>query len=351
MAKTGRPRRGPWFRKSDQCYYTTFNGQQQNLGSDETQAWKQYSDLMAGREPVISSSRRTVAKLIDEFLEWTKQNRAERTYEWYRDHLRRFFQRIGPRLRVADLKPYHVSQWLTADYAGHSSSNRHGAIRSVQRALNWAVKEGYIVVNPVAKMEKPTPRPRETTITDQQFRQMLGLAKGLEFKDYIEFMRETGARPFEVRTVEARHFDGEKLIFEKINSKGERYNRVVYLNPRAQEIIERLVRDHPTGPLFRNSKGRPWTRNSVRCRFRRLKDKLSIPELCATTLRHTWATDSLRNGIDSTTASILMGHRDPATLARNYQHLTKDHDYLKDAARRARDGENREPNPGPRTPE
>jgi integrase len=245
MAKTGRPRRGPWFRKSDQCYYTTFNGKQQNLGSDETQAWKQYSDLMAGREPVISSSRRTVAQLIDEFLEWTKQNRAERTYEWYRDHLRRFFQRIGPRLRVADLKPYHVSRWLTADYAGHSSSNRHGAIRSVQRALNWAVKEGYIVVNPVAKMEKPTPRPRETTITGQQFTEMLRLANGQEFKDYIAFMRETGARPFEVRTVEAHHFDGEKLVFEKINSKGERYNRVVYLNPRAQEIIERLVRDHP----------------------------------------------------------------------------------------------------------
>ncbi len=60
---------------------------------------------------------------------------------------------------------------------------------------------------------------------------------------------------------------------------------------------------------------------------------MGIPGLCATTLRHSWATNALKNGMDSTTASILMGHRDPATLIRNYQHLTQDTDYLQKAAK------------------
>ena len=52
-------------------------------------------------------------------------------------------------------------------------------------------------------------------------------------------------------------------------------------------------------------------------------------------LRHSWATNALRNGIDSLTVAILMGHRDPSTLARTYQHLCHNPNHLLAEARRA----------------
>lgn len=165
---------------------------------------------------------------------------------------------------------------------------------------------------------------------------MVGYVDNQGFRDYLNFMWETGCRPQEIRIIEHRHRDIERVILEASNSKGERYNRVIYLNDVAREIFERL--QDRTGPIFRNSQDNPWTANSVRCRFRKLKVRMDIPKLCANTLRHSWATNALKNGMDTTTASILMGHRDPSTLIRNYQHLAKDREYLANASKEARKG-------------
>ena len=52
-------------------------------------------------------------------------------------------------------------------------------------------------------------------------------------------------------------------------------------------------------------------------------------------LRHSWATNALKNGIDALTVAILMGHRDPSTLARTYQHLSHNPEHMLSEARRA----------------
>ena len=234
---------------------------------------------------------------------------------------------LGTALLVSTFRPYHIERWLQADYPGLSANYRRCAIRAIQRVMSWAVSSGYIQASPIARMEKPRQEVRETVITEEQFQKMLATTSDEQFRDYLLFMYETGCRPQEIRIIEAHHFDGEKIILEKRNSKGKRFCRVIYLTPKALEIVKRSISENPAGPIFRNSKGQPWAKNSVRCRFRVLKRELGIDDLCATVIRHLWATDVLQKGMDTTTASILMGHRDPATLARNYAHLTQNHDY------------------------
>lgn len=51
-------------------------------------------------------------------------------------------------------------------------------------------------------------------------------------------------------------------------------------------------------------------------------------------LRHSWATRALQQGIDSLTVSILMGHKDPGTLAKVYQHLSLNPTHLLSELRR-----------------
>lgn len=53
------------------------------------------------------------------------------------------------------------------------------------------------------------------------------------------------------------------------------------------------------------------------------------------TLRHSWATNALERGLDALTVAVLMGHRDPSTLAKVYQHLSHNPTYLLEQARRA----------------
>ncbi|MDA7980892.1 MAG: tyrosine-type recombinase/integrase, partial [Pirellulales bacterium] len=52
-------------------------------------------------------------------------------------------------------------------------------------------------------------------------------------------------------------------------------------------------------------------------------------------LRHSWATQALKRGVDPLTVAILMGHQDPSMLARVYQHLSLSPDHLLNQANRA----------------
>lgn len=38
-------------------------------------------------------------------------------------------------------------------------------------------------------------------------------------------------------------------------------------------------------------------------------------------LRHSWATNVMKRGVDALTVAILMGYKDPSQLAKTYQHL------------------------------
>jgi len=264
------------------------------------EALERYHSVQANRAEDTPAALMTVAQIADEFLEWNLQNRAERTYEWYKRFLKPFVGNIGTNLRVSTLKPHHVDRWVKADYAKAKNNTRRNAIRAVDRCMNRAVKSGYFDANPIKGMERPPQESRETVISEEQYRQALQVTSDDNFRDFLTFLWETGCRAEEIVLLEAKHFDGELLTLTKKDSKGKKYNRVIYLNDESLEIVRRLAERYPNGPLFRNSKENAWNKNSIKCRFRLLKRELGIPDLCATTFRHTWATDVLTQGMDTT---------------------------------------------------
>ena len=137
--------------------------------------------------------------------------------------------------------------------------------------------------------------------------------------------------------VERRHFDEEntRLVFSVNDSKGKQRNRVIYLNETALEIVKRLCKQHSSGPIYRNSRGEPWNRNSIRLRFRKFKTKLGIPDLCSTAIRHVFTTEALKNGVNPVALAELLGHTSTAMISRHYSHLFQNPDYLREQAKKA----------------
>ena len=88
------------------------------------------------------------------------------------------------------------------------------------------------------------------------------------------------------------------------------------------------------GPLFRNHRGRPWTKDALGHRCRALAKKLGF-HICPYAIRHTFATDAIIRGVDVVTISELMGHRNLNCLSRIYQHVKKRSDFLRDALKKA----------------
>ncbi len=159
-----------------------------------------------------------------------------------------------------------------------------------------------------------------------------------DFLDLLVVLKESGARPQELRLAEAKHFDreGRRLYFPKPIKKvrGEQRERIIRLEGRAFEIVQRLALKYPNGPLFRNERRNAWTKNALNWRCKRLREKLGF-RICPYALRHTFCTDALTRGVDPLTVAELMGHRDGQMVMRVYQKISKRDDHLRDALKRA----------------
>jgi integrase len=315
-----------WYREQTKTYYCTIAGKQHSLGKDEEEAKDRYEFLL-GAEGIQGIVR--VDDLLDKYLDFVSKNRSKKTYRTYRDFIKSFNNSIRAGLLVVDLKPLHVQNWLDSQTRwGSTSKNR--AITTLKTSLNWAIEQGYISVSPIARMKKPRAQIRETVITTKQWNKIGKTVKDRAFRDFLMILKETGCRPQEARFVEASHIRGSAWVFNKIDSKGQRYNRVVHLSTRANRITKRLMEKHPTGKLFRDIRGKPWTSNAIICRFRRLSEKLGT-RIFAYSFRHTFATRALEKGVDSVTVGTLMGHRDTSMVSRVYGHISGNRKLLRNA--------------------
>lgn len=210
-----------------------------------------------------------------------------------------------------------------------SSTAKHGAVTVVQRMLNRAVENEYLDRNPIKGMKKPKAKRRDVIYTPQQWAQIQEHTDE-RLADLLDFLFLTGCRPLEARIVEARHQHDDPIIFPADESKGEHEPRVIYLVPNARSILDRLSKQHPTGPLFRNSLDKPWTKNAVVLRLTRISKKVGF-RVIAYGAGH----NALTAGVDSTAVGHLMGHKDTTMVHPVYGHLTKNPDFLREQAKRA----------------
>jgi integrase/recombinase XerD len=325
----------PWFRKERQAWFVQVGRQHVNLGADKTKALEQYHALMSQpQKPRVKAD--SVVNVIDLFLDWCQKHRAPETYEWYQSRLQLFVKTIPPELKTSLLRPFHVQQWIDG-YEDLSSGSKRNHCRSVQRAMRWAEQQGYIDRSPIAYMEKPAAGKRDMVVSKAEFDQILENTKDRAFRDLLIVSWESGCRPQESLVVEARHVDLEntRWVFPPKEEKMGRVPRIVYLTETALEITARLKLQCPEGPIFRNTSGRLWTTDAVNCRFTTLEKKLG-KRYCLYVFRHTWMNRLLTSGVDALTVAVLAGHSDPSTLAKTYQHLSQNPEYLRSAARRAR---------------
>ena len=333
----------PWFRPSRNTWYVTIDGVQKNLQTaDKSEAVRKWHRLMGQSNERLQSPDASVAAILAAFAEWAAKHNSRATYEWYRRFLGSFLDHVPADTTVSQLKPFHVTQWLDAHPAWGDGSRR-GAITALKRSFQWAVDEGYLDCSPVRSIKKPSVQPRQTTLTRKQRELILQQATDVEFRDLLIAAEETGVRPQELRLLEARHVDLDNMVWvfpaseHKTGSKTKK-PRIVFLTATAVEVTKRRMEQFPEGPLYRNSLGEPWTANAIRCRFRRLRERLSdqLPgDLCAYLYRHTYATEALENGVDPVTLAELMGHQDATMVSRVYQHVQTRREHMLTAARRA----------------
>jgi len=335
----------PHFKKSHKAWYLNLNGKQIRLASEEEgkeRAMEVYYQVMAGRLP--PQQDQSAATVLYRFL-MHHENSPASTRRFYSRPVRSFMDYIGPSLRVSDVQPYHVENWLNGCHRVKklkggkptdkptSSTYRHNLVRAVKSAFQWAEDKGYIAKSPVRKVKVPPQYSRgdDAYLEPDQWAQVLA-CDDAALLDLLIVMHETGCRPQEVRRVESRHFDRAAKCWEfpAAESKGKREKRIVLLSDRAFEICQRLALKCPEGPIFRNHRGKPWTGTGLDGRCARLSRKLGF-RVTPYMVRHTFATEKITQGVDLVTIATLMGHVDLKMLMKVYQHVRKRGEHLRKA--------------------
>jgi integrase len=218
------------------------------------------------------------------------------------------------------------SNGITRRDSDWGPSTTRGAAIAIKRVFNWAVEQGLPDTNPIPRIKAPQAQRRDNVITEVEFDEILAkVSDGDPFHDLLVVAWDTGCRPQEIVSVEARHveaslgrwkFPGKEA---KGKHRGDNPPRLVYLSVRALEVTLRLAAQYPTGPLFRNKRGRRWASNAINDRLSRLASLKGARRIALYDLRHSFAT-RMAGTMDCVDLATLMGHRDVQMLMRVYYH-------------------------------
>lgn len=394
----GRPRkqsREPFWFEDRQAYYVTIGTTKKRLSPDKDEAWRLWHELMA-RPPEEPEKPRLptgpdaeAIEVLDAFLDWCQRNKAARTYAWYRENIQKFASALPDGLKVSELKPYHLTKAMEP-YGHWANNTKHDFISAVKRAFSWAVDEELIDRNPIGRVKKPTREAREFAVQPDEYAEVIETIADPNFRDLVEMAWETGSRVQELRKIETRFFDPEtsRVVFPPKEAKGKKHYRIIYLPPRAREIVARLAVARPEGPLLVNADGNAWTKDAINCAFCRLQLALGRKEIakrglmaprperfrkggvapdklaesraahCETVkrwqkdeqklarelgtkyhlgaFRKGYATEALKAGVDVVGLAHLMGHRDPSMISKVYGQVQHDPEYMASLSERTK---------------
>ena len=330
----------PWYWKERNAWYVTVKGKRHRLAegkASRNEAYRAFLELDKQSEGV-ATSRSTAESVCTMFVEHAKVNLKPNTYEGYKRFLEPFTRNVRS-VDANDVQPRMVTKFLD-EHPRWGRTTRFNAITAIKRAWSWAHSEGHLTLNQLTKMKRPKPRRREEIPDDGEVDLFIKTAKP-SFQELLIFIREVGCRPGEATMMERRHVDLPnrevrfKIGEDKTSGKTDR-PRVIHLSDKAVEILQGLVAQHPTGPLFRNSAGRAWNRHSINCAVRKIRERTHLDGRAVVyALRHQWATDALARGVPLSLVAEMMGNS-PEIVARVYSHLSDKKALLLKAANQVR---------------
>lgn len=215
-----------------------------------------------------------------------------------------------------------IEDWITErreDGIAINTINRD--LKPLRWILNYAMTKKYIIENPLAKFPNlKNGNIHDRWMTEEEVNHFVKTAiemEDLELADFIAVGVNTGFRCGNLERLAARDI-GEELIEARQTKSGKPYT--VPVAPALTNILNRLIMQHPTGPLLPNRNN-----NKIDVRFRECarkaglyKDKNDLDRVTIHTLRHTYAVLYLKRGGNLYKLSQFLGHASSAITEQVY---------------------------------
>lgn len=278
-----------------------------------------------------------IAKLEREFLEYLEieKGRSLQTVSNYERYLNEFFAlaQIKSAAQITDESVRRFRLLINRRGLKKNTQNYYLiALRTFLKYLAWR----NIDALPANRIELAKVGARELDlISVQELERLLAaplagkegnLEKALRDKAILELFFSTGLRVSELCGLDVDSFDLKADEFS-VRGKGEKV-RLVFLSPAAKIALKNYLAKRGNideAALFVNAQGKRLTPRSVERLIKFYAAKAGISKkVTPHVIRHSFATDLLKNGADLRAVQMLLGHANIATT-QVYTHFADKH--------------------------
>jgi site-specific recombinase XerD len=300
----------------------------------------------------MRQSDKTIIEYRADYLDWidVEKGLSNATQENYGRFLDRFFTWLQDN-DLADLKPHELSEDHIWNYRIFLARKADG--RKNSDGLSWATQQRYLIAlrsllsffahrdisslpHDKVNLPKDDSGDEVRNLTLEQLKKLFSAPDtdtktGLRDRATLETLFSTGLRISELTSLDKKQITSilkENDPELSITGKGNK-TRTVYFSDRAVKWLSKYLqtRDDDHAALFISYRGpagddRRLTDRAVQKRVKKYATKAGLPtNTTPHVLRHSFATDLLRKGVDIRVLQEFLGHAD-ISATQIYTHVT-----------------------------
>lgn len=283
---------------------------------------------------------------VTAFLAYKSAERGltPRTVEAYRYDLAKFREFIskdtGSKPAVADIDQYTIKNYLqflanTGIKKGNAAVTRGRKLATLKSFFKYLITEGKIKVNPTASVKMPKIKRKEPSyLTEQEYKRLLrtvqkNATKFFKLRDIaiINMLLGMGLRLNELVSLNVGSVNFEDGTI-KVSRKGDQ-ERILPVNDDVMICLQRYLKTREnisfTSPLFLSKRDQRIDGATVWYLVKKYlkQSQIEKDKLSPHTLRHTFATTLLKQGVNVLAIKELLSHRNLRTTER-YLHIVQE---------------------------
>ena len=247
-------------------------------------------------------------ELPSEYLEMLIRKRySQNTIKTYVSYMGSFMEEFSDRklesIKILEINAYIAKLIRTRDISASQQNQRISAIKFYYEKVLGRKKEYYQLSRP--KKEKRLPN----ILTVEEVELLLKHSNNLKHKCILMTLYSGGLRRSELIDLKITDIDSRRMLIRISNSKGNK-DRYTLLSEKLVQLLRDYFRFYkPKHWLFEGQGGGPYSATSIGNIFREALRKTQITKHATPhTLRHSFATHLLEQGINLRYIQELMGH-------------------------------------------
>ncbi len=307
-------------------WYTDLAGQRRKVSTRTKKKNEALAFVRKHEVSIVDKPVKSLSEFIEEFHTQSKTIHAPKTVESYRGVYRMFVDYVGD-LDIAKITTKHVDGFLSKKLSETTSDTVRRCRSALSSLFETARKWGYIHKNPVRESIKPRLGKRlPLYLSPGEIRRLLSVVDDSDMRDAICVALWTGMRSAELRNLTFKQIDFRRKLICVQNTSAftikTKRERTIPMHPEVVGLLKRRKKKATCELVFHNN-GKRLEHWHLSIPFKKYIKKARLNmNLKFHSLRATFASQLVEQGVSLLVVQKLLGHSDYSTTQAAYAHLS-----------------------------